>query len=70
ALDLEPGDTEINEHLGDAYWRAGRRLEAGFQWKRSIRLGVDDDVRARLEEKLQIGLDALGSLAQSEFVPG
>ena len=29
----EPADVEINEHLGDAYFAAGRRVEARFAWK-------------------------------------
>ena len=36
AVLLEPGDPVINNHLGDAYWLANRRLEARFQWKRSL----------------------------------
>ena len=29
----EPADVEINEHLGDAYFAAGRRVEARFAWR-------------------------------------
>ena len=29
----QPADVEINEHLGDAYFAAGRRVEARFAWK-------------------------------------
>ena len=36
AVLLEPGDPIINNHLGDAYWLANRRLEAVFQWRRSL----------------------------------
>ena len=25
AVELEPADPDINDHLGDAYWRVGRR---------------------------------------------
>jgi len=32
AIDLKPEDPTINDHLGDAYWRIGRTLEAKFQW--------------------------------------
>ncbi len=35
AIDLKPEDPTINDHLGDAYWRVGRTLEAKFQWARA-----------------------------------
>ncbi len=28
-----PDDVEINEHLGDVYWAAGRRYEARYAWR-------------------------------------
>mgnify|MGYP006218307019 CR=1 FL=1 len=34
----EPGDPVINEHLGDAYWRVGRILEAKYQWEQALSL--------------------------------
>ena len=51
----------VNDHLGDAYWRTGRKLEAHFQWNharewtgaricRAILKKIDSglpDVRAR-----------------------
>ena len=30
AVELEPQDATINGHLGDAYWAAGRKLEATY----------------------------------------
>lgn len=56
AVELEPGDPELNNHLGDAYWRVGRRDEAGFQWKRVLTLDPDPKVRADAERKLAEGL--------------
>ena len=38
AVELEPEDPTINEHLGDAYWAAGRKLEAPYQWRRALTL--------------------------------
>lgn len=32
AAEIEPANAVICEHLGDAYWLAGRKNEAGFQW--------------------------------------
>jgi hypothetical protein len=43
--------------LGDAYWKAGRRKEAGFQWKRALRLDPPAEDRARIEQKLLGGFD-------------
>jgi len=56
AVELRPEDPVINDHLGDAYWRVGRRLEATFQWNHSLVLGADDELRAKIEEKLKDGL--------------
>jgi len=52
AVELEAGDPEINDHLGDAYWRVGRRDEALFQWRRVLTLKPSDKVRVVAEAKL------------------
>ncbi len=36
AVALLPYDPVINDHLGDSYWRTGRKLEAKFQWQRAL----------------------------------
>lgn len=41
ASDFEPGNALISEHLGDAYFRNGRKVEAVFQWKHAIVLKED-----------------------------
>jgi Flp pilus assembly protein TadD len=56
AVELEAGDPEINNHLGDAYWRVGRKDEAQFQWRRVLTLKPDDKVKAAAETKLASGL--------------
>jgi tetratricopeptide (TPR) repeat protein len=56
AVELEAGDPEINNHLGDAYWRVGRRDEAQFQWRRVLTLKPDDKIKASAETKLASGL--------------
>ncbi len=38
AVEMESEDPTINLHLGDAYARAGRKLEALYQWRRAITL--------------------------------
>ena len=53
AVDKEPANAEINDHLGDAYWAVGRQREAGFQWNRVLTLEVDDKRRGEVEAKLR-----------------
>lgn len=63
AVELEAGDPEINNHLGDAYWMVGRKDEAGFQWKRVLTLKPDDKIRADAEKKIASGLGPTPKLA-------
>jgi tetratricopeptide (TPR) repeat protein len=55
AVELEPEDTTINGHLGDAYWAAGRKVEAQYQWRRALTLNPTPDDAAKLEAKLSTG---------------
>ncbi len=57
AVAKEPANAEINDHLGDAYWKVGRRREAGFQWSRVLTLDPDAERRAEVERKIADGLD-------------
>ncbi|MDE2486803.1 MAG: tetratricopeptide repeat protein [Alphaproteobacteria bacterium] len=52
AVELEAGDPEINDHLGDAYWKVGRKDEALFQWRRVLTLQPDDKTKADAEAKI------------------
>ena len=36
AAKLRPYHAVINDHLGDAYWKSGRRLEAYYMWQRAV----------------------------------
>lgn len=56
AVEFEAGDPDINNHLGDAYWKAGRRDEAQFQWRRVLTLNPDAKMKANAEAKLASGL--------------
>ncbi len=56
AVELEAGDPEINNHLGDAYWKVGRRDEAQFQWRRVLTLKPDPKIKVSAETKLASGL--------------
>ena len=50
-----PRIPQINGHLGDAYWAAGRRLEATYQWRRALTFNPEPADAAKLEAKLQSG---------------
>lgn len=49
-----PAETDINDHLGDAYWRAGRRLEARYAWRAAL-IGADPAETTRIEAKIDLG---------------
>ncbi len=57
AAEMTPYNPVINDHLGDAYWAAGREREARFQWERSIAYRADagssmtsvEDLRLKIE---------------------
>ena len=53
AVELQPEDAVVNGHLGDAYWAVGRKLEAGYQWRRALNLHPEPEDAARLESKLR-----------------
>ena len=56
AVLLVPGDPTINDHLGDALWRAGRHINARFQWNHALTFSDSDTDRAAIEKKLKTGL--------------
>ena len=63
ASELEPNDATITMHLGDAYWAAGRKLEAQFQWRRAMTLNPEPGDEAKLEAKIAEGEKVLGTPA-------
>lgn len=56
ATSLAPGDVEINDHLGDLYWRLNRRSQARHQWRRAAGLSVDPAQKTLIEAKIAQGL--------------
>jgi tetratricopeptide (TPR) repeat protein len=56
AVELEPRSSVINDHLGDAYWAAGRQREARFQWRRALALDPEPGEGPKIEGKLATGL--------------
>jgi tetratricopeptide (TPR) repeat protein len=55
AMDLNQPD--IAEHLGDAYWTAGRRIDARYTWT-AARTQAEGEQRSRLDSKIADGLGA------------
>jgi Tfp pilus assembly protein PilF len=53
AMDLTQPD--IAEHLGDAYWAAGRRIEARYAWA-AARVQAEREMASRLDAKIADGL--------------
>lgn len=52
AVELEPADSTINGHLGDAYWAVGRKMEATYQWRRALIFNPLPADAAKLQAKL------------------
>lgn len=53
----EPADPTVADHLGDVYWRLGRRMEARYAWASAAELDPPERVRKLLELKRLYGLD-------------
>ncbi|MDV6329584.1 tetratricopeptide repeat protein [Asticcacaulis sp. 201] len=52
AVQMEPADPEINEHLGDVYKALGRNAEAGYEWQRVLTLKTTDRQAAAVRKKI------------------
>jgi tetratricopeptide (TPR) repeat protein len=53
AVEMDPDDAEVNAHLGDAFYAAGLKLQADFQWQRALALKPDAKLQAEIEGKLK-----------------
>jgi Flp pilus assembly protein TadD len=51
----DPAQSEISEHLGDAYWTVGRLYEARFAWRAALVTAEEKD-KERLTSKIDTGL--------------
>lgn len=52
-----PAESDINEHLGDAYWKADRKLDARYAWRAALVVADGDDA-TRIKAKIDNGLTA------------
>jgi tetratricopeptide (TPR) repeat protein len=57
AAEKDPAQADIQEHLGDALYAAGARLEARYAWSAAL-ITAEDDVEARVKAKLSGGLNS------------
>lgn len=55
AAAADPANAEIGEHLGDVYWRAGRRYEARYAWTAARAVAMPEHAE-RLAGKIANGL--------------
>jgi tetratricopeptide (TPR) repeat protein len=55
AAEKDPGQAEIQEHLGDALYRSGHRYEARYAWSASL-VTAEDEIATRVKSKLASGL--------------
>jgi Tfp pilus assembly protein PilF len=53
AVEMDPDDAEVNAHLGDAFYAAGLKLQADYQWQRALSLKPDAKLQAEIEGKLK-----------------
>jgi tetratricopeptide (TPR) repeat protein len=53
AVEMDPDDAEVNAHLGDAFYAAGLKLQADYQWQRALALKPDPKLQAQIETKLK-----------------
>ena len=52
-----PAESDINEHLGDAYWKAQRRLDARYAWRAAL-IVADGAQADRIRAKIDNGPSA------------
>jgi Flp pilus assembly protein TadD len=56
AVQLQPQDPVLNDHLGDVFWKLGRSAEARAQWEKTLTLNPEPEDASRLRSKLVEGL--------------
>ena len=61
AVELLPYDATINDHLGDAYWQVGRKVEAKFQWQRAFNYSEpsEQELKETIADKLANGIEKI-----------
>jgi Flp pilus assembly protein TadD len=57
AVQMDPSDPEINEHLGDVYLALGRKIEARYEWQRVLTLDATGKSAVSVRAKLDANKD-------------
>lgn len=65
AAETTPYNPVVNDHLGDAYWAAGRAREARFQWQRAIAYRANEDTSLTSVEDLRLKIERGIALRQT-----
>lgn len=68
AVALEAGDTTLHDHLGDAYWKVGRKIEARFQWHHALNTDPLEKDKKNLHDKLIYGLEKKSVVAGEQRI--
>lgn len=58
AVAADPTEAAVGEHLGDAYWSAGRRVDARYAWRAALVQSEGEEDIKRIEGKIANGLPA------------
>lgn len=66
AVQMEPSDAEVNEHLGDVYKALGRTAEARYEWQRVLTL---QNATPKTLAQVKAKLDATTVVAKAAEVP-
>ena len=69
AVQLAPGASDVNDHLGDAYWRVGRKIDARFQWQHALAMNPGDTLKPVIERNPELR-EARLSLAKTYIQAG
>jgi tetratricopeptide (TPR) repeat protein len=56
AVAIDALEPTLSEHLGDAYWAAGRRVDARYAWRAAMIQSENDVSKKRLDKKIDLGL--------------
>lgn len=64
AVEAEPDNSELNEHLGDVLWAMGRRFEARYAWGAAL-IGLDEESSRAAEDRQRLNGKLDGGPAQN-----
>lgn len=62
---MVPYDPTTNDHLGDIYWRTGRKTEAKYQWERALGFKPEPAEVEYIKSKLENGLPPVAMVETS-----